>query len=304
MSTNSTIDFVDTFIDHREPLWLHIWLTESLGIIFINIITIIIFSVNRQAFGRVVCLLTNLAVADLMYGVSVTSVTFLELNAIPWPEDDVQRYYQIRAILVAFVIAFSGASALSIFLVAIDRFAAIFLPFRYRVAEPKVYIFAIVTCWCCSISVGFAQIFTSAKDIYILIYFYASSISFGLLAIITLYTAIFIKLRSQNQSMADNRTAQVAQQRERNMAYTSMTVTFCSNQLTWLPIGIVFALSRSASQRIAMEIFAISLMFQALNSFINPIIYAFKMRVFRKELVRLLCRCHHQIEANNANVNA
>lgn len=298
MSAN---DFADIFVSGDENLfWLRLWFIESVVIIVINTITIIIFSTNRRDFGRAVYVLINLAVSDLMYGVSMGSI-FVHAHADQLPSvNQVKRFWLIRGILITFVLGSSMASALSIFIVAIDRFAAIFLPFRYRVTEPKLYVFAIAMCWCCSIGTSVAQFFIPKKYIYILIFFYASCISIGLLGIIMLYTAIFLKMR--RQSICNNRTAQVAQQREKNMAYTSMTVTFCSI-LTWLPIATVFAVSLSTSKKTPLEISCISIMFQALNSFINPIIYAFRMRVFRKELVRLLCRCVHRIHPNDANAN-
>jgi len=293
-------EFVDSF-PTESAVWINLYFTEAVCIIFINIIIIITFSAKRQAFSRSVCLFINLAVSDMLYGVSLA--VFVEIHyAYPWQIKNKTNYSLLRDLIVAFVVLCAVASAVCIFLVAIDRVLAIFAPFCYRLTKPKVYGFGIVICWFCCICFGAAQVLTPNKNMNILRNFYAFCISFGLLAIITLYTAIFIKLRSQNQTMSNNRTAQNIQQRERNMAYTSMIVTFCS-LLTWMPIGIVIILFQLTSFYLPKELMAIAMMIHALNSFINPIIYAFRIRNFRYELYRVLCQCSlHRIHAITTDV--
>jgi len=166
----ATKTFVDSFPAPTEvAFWLYLYFTESVGIILINIITIITFSVNRQAFGRSVYVFINLAVSDMLYGVSLA--VFVQFYANSWPVNNVPRYLLLRGILLGFVLVSSIASAVSIFLVAIDRFLAIFAPFRYRVTEPKVYGFVIVICWFSCICVGTAQFMTPSKYMHILRYF-------------------------------------------------------------------------------------------------------------------------------------
>jgi len=181
-------------------------------------------------------------------------------------------------------------------MVAADRAFATLAPFYYRSLDHQYFATVIGMGWCFCLGVGLAHYFTPSEYVNILLYVYAVAILAGLVTIITLYTIIFIKVRSQGQ--LSNRNDEVAQQLERSLAYTLMIVTFCS-LLTWVPLGVVFVLHRTTTVEIPVHVSASALLIQISNSFINHVIYAFRMKEFRKASIRLLCKCYSLIHPSH-----
>lgn len=233
-------------------------------------------------------MLINLSVSDMLYGFSIimwcmyfqpSSKTSLRNNAT------ISRKDAILSTLILFSISASG---ISVVVVAIDRAVATFAPFSYRAMRFRYFARLIAFDWFFCLCIASVHFFMHTEYANSLMVFYAYLILFFLGIIIVTYTAIVIKVRLKRQIA--NRNEQTAQLRERKMAYTLMIVTACS-VLTWVPLCIVFALHKRISGNIPVEMSACAFIAQASNSFINPIIYAFRIREFKKASYQVLCKC-------------
>jgi len=274
-------------------IWGSIYGIEATLIIIINAITILTFSTNKNVFNRAVYMLINLSVADMLFGCSIFFTTLNNTPNIFGRNVDTLKINSILETLTLFCLAASG---LGVLVVAADRAFATLAPFHYRATNRRYYATIIGIDWCSCLCVALTHYFIPSKYVNILLYCYIGTILGFLFTIITLYTMIFIKVRSQGQ--LSNRNNQIAQQRERSLAYTLMIVTFCS-LLTWVPIGIVVIINQTTTVEISVHVTACALLIQISNSFINPVIYAFRMKDFRKASLKLLCKCPSLIHPNN-----
>jgi len=280
--------------EETSSLWGAIFCIEAAIIIIINVTTIITFSTNKRVFGRAVYMLINLSVLDMLCGCSILFTTLNNTPNIFGRNVDILRINPILETVTLFCIAASGLGVLA---VAADRAFATLAPFHYRATNHRYYATIVGINWCFSLVLAVIQYFTPSEYIYILLHVYIVLMSIALVTLITLYTIIFVKVRSQGQ--LSNRDDQTAHQREKSLAYTLMIVTFCS-LLTWVPIGIVVIINQTTTVEISVHLSACALSIQISNSLINPLIYAFKMRDFREALLRLFCRCSFRIHPNNA----
>jgi len=267
-----------------EDVWLGIFCIEAVWIIAINIITIITFSTNRRIFSRAIYMIINLSVSDMLYGCSVLvffGYSLLDLNN--------SQEKQVKSIFVALMLFTVIASGTSVALVAIDRFFATFFPFRYYTANYQYGTAVLGINWFLCLSLAIIHYLTPSKKAKILLGFYASLIVFSLAVIVVSYTTILIKVRSKGQTINRLSTSAV-QIRDRKLAYTSMLVTF-SSLLAWLPIGVVFLLYLRTSIHVPIEISGCAVIVQTSNSFLNPVIYTFRMTHFKEALFKLFCKC-------------
>lgn len=258
---------------------------EASWIILSNIVTIVTFRINRHIFRRAVYCLINLAFADMLYGVCL-GVYWISMAS------GIKDLISDNAfIILGTLVAFSAiASGLCLVLVALERAFATFLPFRHRTVTLTTYKFAISLTWCVSLAIATSPYFLPKKLFQVFMYICVGFALSCLFIIVISYTAIFIKVRLQNRlHNHQQRYLQAAQIRERNMAYTLMLVTFFSI-LAWLP-GLIVGSIMFSGKDVSGHVFNFAFMIQASNSFINSIIYALRMKDFRKALIKLMCQC-------------
>ncbi len=124
-------------LDSAEIVFIVIFALEVAAIITGNVFTIIVFWTQRTHLKRAYFLLINLAVADLLVGVTETislgTEKVLKMKAVRM--EDVDR---IKNPLLAFQLLGSSTS---------ERAHAVLRPLRHRVITTRVYICAIVIAW-------------------------------------------------------------------------------------------------------------------------------------------------------------
>ncbi|XP_051537174.1 glucose-dependent insulinotropic receptor-like [Myxocyprinus asiaticus] len=97
------------------------------------------------------CFVLNLSIADTLVGVAITGIA---IDALEGRTASMQK--DICLLRMAFVIAPTAASILTMFLISLDRYVAIKLPLRYsRLMSKKVVAGGLVPLWLGSVTVGF-----------------------------------------------------------------------------------------------------------------------------------------------------
>ena len=128
--------------------WITVGLAEPVAIVTINFIAIIVFVRNRNLRKRGAYLIINLAVVDMLAGVSAGINLFYfagnyYCNLWKWYSSEDWEHY----IVFTLEFGFPVASLINITAIALERLHATFLPLRYRVLKKWKYTIIIAAVW-------------------------------------------------------------------------------------------------------------------------------------------------------------
>uniref|UniRef100_A0A673AQS8 G protein-coupled receptor 119 n=1 Tax=Sphaeramia orbicularis TaxID=375764 RepID=A0A673AQS8_9TELE len=103
------------------------------------------------------CFVLNLAVADTLVGVAITGLATEDFNADQLTSSSSSIQGRTRCLIrMAFVTSPCTASIMSMFLISLDRYAAIKMPLRYSQRCGKgTAVGCLVALWICAITLGF-----------------------------------------------------------------------------------------------------------------------------------------------------
>ena len=273
--------------------WFAAFLTVSVAIVTVNLLSIIIFIKNRNLRSRSMYLVINLTVADMLVGgisSNCSIIFFLRrgckiLNVrLTWEGDNI----------VSFVFYwFLLTSLTNITVISLDRMHATFRPFRHRVIKNWVYGVTISVVWVLatmiSTAISMLQLFGKKWSHHQ--YFWQSYCLLCLFVICACYATIIVKIccgaRSQHHGAA---------RRQRKLTVTLLIMTIVS-LLLWLPYAVTTFVyyttdsirSLSDTKRIRLNSSLLLLFYT--NSFVNPVVYTLRMPEYRKALLLLFtCR--------------
>ena len=240
-----------------------------------NFITMVVFWIHRYKLRRTSFLLINLAVADLLAGLTQAAIA-----AKGHPQT-------ISAdILTCFQAAFLAASVLFLVFISLERAYALIYPLRHRVTSTTAYIKTIIIVWLIAITWGASCLLVVFEIFELKFYIGAFSVSvlFGLVTICLCYVAIQAKLRQESTVIdpANNR-----HNAERN---TKLSKTFCivisASVALWVP-GLVFSCIYFFFPWYSVIMNYVSFILHQTNSLLNPIIYSLRMPFFKESFKRL-----------------
>lgn len=178
---------------------------------------------------------------------------------------------------------------------------AILWPFRHRVLNTSLYYVSVGFIWGVASLNGYV---TLQFDLYDpktespFRFLTAFTVITSVGVITVAYLAIWISIRRNRLPSNHGRTME----QNRNLAKTLFIVTALSI-ITYLPNGI-YSSFREFWQNLYSFWPQTTIAIQYSNSFLNPVIYSFKIPEFRRTLKRLLCRCPRQPRfASNAEAS-
>ena len=278
--------------------WSVVLLTLSVAIVALNIMTIIVSLKTRDLHKRSMCLLRNLAVADMLVGAFTMPDHFIVLGvACNILKDILSESLLSSQVIFAVRILFPVCSLLNITVISVERFHATFWPFRHRVVKTWAYGLLIACIWVTSVmlSAGVAVIEHLKKSRQIYFYLWGSFDSTCLLVICACYASILFKVRCGSQPRPHG-----AASRERRLTMTLLIVTVVS-LLLWLPFPVSSFLYYTTDIFSSLSIVTVKQVNTAMivlfyaNSLINPIIYVYRIPELRKALVALFRKPHQQL---------
>ena len=243
-----------------------------------NILTIWIFFKQRSQ-KRSYSLLISLAVADLLVG------SF----AVPFYIKAIVSQGYAWFLISMFADVFTGITSIyTLAVISLERMCAVGWPLRHRTVNYRVYVCAISIPWI------IAAIFTTLVVLRILNmigrehFFYCLVLIPGI-PLITICVANFVIWKKQKTPFRDQNHIK----REVKLAKTLALITGTS-LFTWLPfqiLNILFALKVTQNfHLIELTTFIIKFL-QFSNSFVNVIIYPFRIPEFRRTLFQILNFC-------------
>ncbi|XP_055727521.1 trace amine-associated receptor 13c-like [Salvelinus fontinalis] len=257
--------------------------------VFLNVLVIISISHFKQLHTPTNLLILSLAASDLLVGLIVIPVVTVAIMEPCWGFGE---YFCVFHAYVSFLC--TSLSLGNLVLISIDRYVAVCDPLLYH---SKITITRIMCCifitWCCCIiyRAGIIKHFVNVqvrsrclKECFTVEITWSNIIDLVITTvvpcsiIITLYMNIFVVARSQARKVFSKEAASVsgvktaqANKSERKAAKTLSIVVF-NYLICWIPfLFSSFFLVSFLSDNLSFIIGLLPLV----NSFINPIIYAF-----------------------------
>ena len=262
-----------------------VFFLEGVSILLGNIFTIFVFWKHRAELKRTSYLLVNLAVSDLLVAISI----FLGcevLNVAEGHNDFIKRwqftFFKIWDTLCG------TTSLLNLLVISLERLYAVRWPFRHRTLSTRTYIYSLVFVWVTGvfvpsfnfISFAFVEHSRVINIIVILIF---------LVVLILICVGYFLIFLQTTQNIPDGFHQRRIQQNKK-LSKTLCVVTFFS-LVCWSP-SIVMALAidyikyytASSLNLFHSNLVLLFKVMQYGNSLVNPIVYSFRMPLFKSEI--------------------
>ena len=292
-------------------IFVAVFVVEAALIILGNAFTIFVFSTpTRTSHIRRTCyLLINLAVADLLVGITETIILGMEKyhqmtattsNPRGINETNPLRGKRENGLPRAMQLFASSASVFFLALISLERAFAVLKPLRHRVVSTRVYIYSIVVVWAVGIlifglmglSFYYPKLERETVDIVV---------HFCLFISLLVICASYLKIRTRLSSTAPEVTAVKSRQTTEHNVRLSRTlfVVIALSLLFWLPAFAVY-IGRDICKRCfhPYVIWTVNVLHLA-NSLVNPFVYSFRMPVFKEALEKLSRRQRHVIGTRN-----
>ena len=274
-------------------IWFAAFLAVAVAIVTVNLLSIILFIKNSNLRTRGMYLVINLTIADMLVG-GLSTIYILSINSrmecktvivrLPWDG------YMITWFLFYW---FPLTSLTNITVISLERMHATFRPFSHRVVKKWVYGVTICVVWVLAgmISTATTMLLLFDKELFSNIYLWLSYSLLCLFVICACYASIIVKIccgaRPQHYGAAS---------RQRKLTVTLLIMTIVS-LLLWLPYSvatfILYTTDSIQSLSRTRLTWSLVLLFYT-NSFVNPVVYSFRMPDFRKALLLLFTRRQRQ----------
>ena len=263
-----------------------IYTVQGIIIIVGNAFTIFVFWTQRSRLTRTYFLLVNLAVADFLVGITELIV----VGTVKF--QDIGEGYA-RGVLrqsrsnpsAAFVMLFSSSSVYFLALVSLERAFAVLRPIRHRITNSRVYIYSIVIVWVVGlVFFGFTVLSFHLSELKGEYVFVASRICLliSILIICTSYLSIRTRLRATSSATIDNTQGS----REHNLRLAkTLYITIASSLVFWMPGFVVYSTRGFCPSCFSTpEFFWLVDAMHMANSMVNPLVYSFRMQIFKDAL--------------------
>ena len=266
-----------------------VFFLEGVSILLGNIFTIFVFWKHRAELKRTSYLLVNLAVADLLVAISISIFLGCEVQNLAEGHYDLIKRWQFTFFKIWDTLC-GTTSLLNLLVISLERLYAVRWPFRHRTLSTRTYIYSLVFVWVTGVLVpsfnfiSFA-FFEHSRVINIIV------ILIFLVVLILICVGYFLIFLQTTQNIPDGFHQRRIQQNKK-LSKTLCVVTFFS-LVCWFP-SIVMALAidytkyyTASSLKLSHSLQNLFLLFKVMqygNSLVNPIVYSFRMPLFKSEI--------------------
>ena len=265
------------YITSECIVWFAIFITESVTIVSVNLLTITVFTRNRNLRRRSTCLVINLTVADMFVGVlfGVAIFPFLSCSLFADNVDTILSHLVLMFLLLA--------SVTNIAVISIERIHATFRPIRHRVIKKWVYGVTIAVAWVLAVIVNLARLLVTWTATVLWPVYYCMC----LFVICVCYTCISIKFfcgaHPQHHGAAT---------RQKKLTVTLLIMTIVSLfMLLPFVLGLFFLFAGNCSGLFRSRLYLnATFVLSGANSFVNLILYTLRIPEFKKALISLFRR--------------
>ncbi|XP_078378216.1 adrenocorticotropic hormone receptor-like [Oculina patagonica] len=266
-----------------EIVFIVILTLEAAIIIIGNVFTIFMFLTRRSRLRRTYILLINLAVADLLVG--ITEPIVLGTEKIPRMKavrlKDVTRIENPSS---AFQILGSSTSVVFLALISLERAHAVLRPLHHRLTTIRVYICTIVVAWTaglCMAGTKLLAMYETAVDRKLSTVAIHSFLSMCVLFICASYFAI----RTRFHRKVPVRDFYYQRLTEQNLRLSrTFFIVAAVSLVFWLPAILVYTIMVFCRGCFSPTVVTFVNCLHLANSMVNPFVYALRMPIFKTAL--------------------
>ncbi|KAM4701904.1 adenosine receptor A3-like [Discoglossus pictus] len=287
---------------------IYIAVESMIGVVAILGNTLVIWAVrvNTSLQDTTFYFIVSLALADLAVGVLAMPLAIV-LSL------DIQIHFYTCLFMCCLIIILTNASILSLLAIAVDRYLRIKIPTRYRtvITKKRIYL-CILLSWSLSFLGAIVPMFgwnnrSSLEDDvmkcsfpvvmrfdYLVYFCFFGWVLVPLLSMVVLYIEIFYLIRKQmrqTNSKFQGRGTFYGKEYKTAMSLALVMTLFA---LCWLPISIVNCLTYFYPSVTQSSVFQpavfLTIVLSHLNSAMNPIVYAFRIRKFKYTFLNIIRR--------------
>lgn len=269
--------------------WGAIYALVALAVIVGNALTIATFCKNRKLLRtRTNYFIVSLSAADLMIGACLIPMFVLDMLTHYWAghEGQISTFHNIYSPVDIFL---SFASIFAMVMIALERVCSIYFPHRHRSATKKTFLLFVAFLWFLAACLAGLRLLSNfiLAHLFLNIFSYCmiASIFTSLFIISLAYALVWHRVRNPLHLHLQHKH-RTAQERKLAVTLSILTIVFV---LTWVPFYIMNIIILFCESCYVLEVVYFGKLLHYANSFINPIIYTFKIREFRKTLLKLLC---------------
>ena len=258
-----------------------VFILISVFIVAGNLFTIVLFALNKSLRKKSLFLVINMAFADLMLGaLSLPGYIFIiGYDYKLWPEASTE-FATVNRIIDT---VFSQVALISAAFISAERFYAIYWPFKHRTLSVQTYRIVLGFVW--TLAVLISALFNALFNLISFkhtVYVWTPYTLILILVICGCHIGTWRKFRH-------GRVASQQQSKTLQNKRLTKTLMFVSTLalLSWMPLIVLSCLHASAIS-IPRRYFMIANIQNYSNSFVNPVVYAFKIPEFKQAF---LSRC-------------
>ena len=264
-------------------------------VILSNTLTILVFTRSKLLRKRTNYFLLCLAIADMMVG-TISLPMFLHTLVVYSNGGVLSKLIDQVSRLVDIFTGFASVFALTV--ISLERLYSVALPNWHRTTPSYVYGLSIATIWTLAAVLLSIKIFAEQQMTFV--YVLIVSFFICLVVICLAYVGIWIKVRQRMHEKTKR-----SLEKDKRLAWTLFLVTAIF-VLTWLPFQVMnivtpFVCKNGCFTKDFLNLVYLTKMLQYTNSFINPIIYTFKMPDFRRVLLALFGRNSYGASSTRAS---
>ena len=258
---------------------------ETIVIIIGNAFTIFVFWSRRLSLRRTCFLLINLAIADLIVGITEPIVLATE----EFPNSKAVRAQEGERIENhSSAIQHIGGSTSVFFLalISLERVSAVLWPLRHRVMHTRVYVYSIIIVWALGLCTSGLLISSRNYATVDRVYFTVTLTSFLLISLIVI-CASYLTIRTRLRHTPPGLEVHNRQSTEHNLRLSrTFFIIVALSLLFWLPGFVVYTVRAFCPPCVSPIWMWIVKTFHLANSLVNPFVYSFRMPIFKEALKR------------------
>ena len=258
-----------------------------------NTFTIYVFWKKRRTLQKASYLLINLAVADLLVGVLhiISLATQIQPYMFNDPEFNIHLFNSQKShFLTAIQIIFACSSVFSLAVISLERVYAIVWPLHHRTVSSRVYFSSIG--FICAASIGAGTLYIlSVVQVLSPTYAYVP-INGTILSSLCVVCASYMIIRTRVRRIPLIFDNQRRRNMERNIKLSNTLFLMISLSLIcWLPATVTYTLPKWCQNCIPRIFTLVTIVLQMANSIVNPVVYCYRMPIFKEEMKRCFEKC-------------
>ena len=250
-----------------------------------NAFTIYVFWTRRLSLKRTAFLLINLAVTDFLIG----AATLVEIIYQVSQKEDIEAV-DYEDPISAFQLACTCSSVFCLVGISLERVYAILWPLRHRVASTNLYILSIALAWIAGVTI--AVIYTLIT-LELVPYIYSTVTEIALLFSLVIFVASYVAIRTRMKQTVCSLEVHNRLAVEQNVKLSrTLFIVITLSLLLWLPV-IILVIIKVSCKHCAVQGLPLSItrVLHLSNSIVNPIVYSYRMPMFKEAMERSLDRC-------------